>query len=302
MRAKVVRQEMRILSSSILVLGSGMAGMLATKAVKDFTGELPTVITDRLPRTLSWNEVHGIHVLHDNCGLAVSDMLVTNLVILPTVEDGGQPELLVELSGWERKMANASYGFKVYGSRRASTSLMRMPGVIEGYDYLQAYNLLVKTCITDKNTVVEKPVTELRFHELVKEYDFIISTIPRHAITPPWVQHPLSVAYVSNRPPVGFIAEPYMGDHFVVYNTDTTTPWSRTSRVMHRGVEHWSTEYNSVPHYHIPDLHQVEKVMQGEEFALPTNVLAVGRFGQWSPGVLAHDAYWRTVEELRSRG
>jgi hypothetical protein len=285
---------------NILVLGSGMAGLLAAKAAEDVTGGVPDIMTDRMPQRLSWAEMMGIHVLHDSCSMNLDDMWVNNLVILPNVEQDGKAELLAEMSSWERKMANASYGQKLYGSRRSSTSLMRMPGVIQGYDYVQAYNLMLDRY--QPGMKVAKPIDEDRLHGLTHDYDLVISTIPRHFITPPWVQHPFSSAYVSQRPPIGFAAEKYMGSNFVVYNTDPGASWSRTARIISgQKTEHWTTEYNSVPKTHIPDLRQVNKVMQCEEFALPKNVLTVGRFGRWEPGVLAHDAYWDVVAEVRRR-
>lgn len=284
---------------NICVLGSGMTGLLAAKAVHDVTGEVPEIQSDRVPHEIKWGKILGVHVLHDDCGLIVPEMFMTNSVVLPTLSSD-EPELLAELSGWERKMANATYGQKVYGSRKAVTSLMRMPGVIEGYDYVEAFNILVAMYGVAVKT--RRPVNENNMHDLCSTHDLVISSVPRHCITPSWVKHPFSVAFVSQRPPVGFAPAKELGDHFVVYNADPGVQWSRTARMKVRHNEVWTTEYNNVPSFHIPDLKQVEKIMQAEPFGFPENLLTVGRYGQWKPGVLAHDAYWQTVERLRVMG
>lgn len=282
----------------VVVIGSGMAGLLAAKACEDMLGQKPTIITNHHPKPLSWHELAGIHVLHHNCGLELDDMLVTNMVILPML-DNGEPQLLAELSDWERSMANASYGSKVYGRRKATTSLMRMPAVIEGYDYVQAFNMLLNRyhkCVT-----LRRAIDEDSLYTLASENDFVVTTVPRHFVTPPWVKHPFSLVYVSDRPPMGFIPTKQMGDNFAVYNTEACVEWSRTSRVIRRGVQYWNTEYNTAPKFPVPGLRQVNKVGAGEHYAYPQNVLGVGRFGTWTPGVLAHQAYWDVVEELRRR-
>lgn len=282
---------------NVVVIGGGMAGMLAAKACEDALGVIPTLHTDRLPRPVTWADMGGIHVLHNACGLTVAEMPVTNSVVMPQIDD---PQLLATLSAWERKMANASYGAKVYGSRKASTSLMRMPGVIEGFDYVAAFNQLCEKY--GGLYLTGKPLDERGLYALSKKYDMVITSVPRHHVTPNWVQHPLSMAYVSALPPVGFMPPKELGQHFVVYNTEPKDSWSRTARVMCNRKEYWSTEYNTIPKVAPPDLRPIEKVMASEDYAMPQNVLAVGRFGKWQPGVLAHDAYWDTIEELRRHG
>jgi hypothetical protein len=282
----------------VAILGSGMAGLLAAKAVFDVTGEPADIITNRLPVQIDWSGTNGIHVLHDTCGMNIPEMLVTNLVVLPLFENG-EPQLLASLGEWERSMANGTYGQKVYGSRRASTSITRMPGVIEGYEYVTAFNILVNTF--GGYAKAYRNITETSMHRISREYDFVVSSIPRHNVTPKWIAHKFSIAYVSQRPPIGFAPNPTMGKNFVVYNADPTADWSRTSCVTHGNIEYWSTEYASIPDYPLPDLRKVEKVLKGDNFVFPDNVLPVGRYGKWEAGVLASDAYWETVREVSRR-
>lgn len=284
--------------NKFVIIGSGMAGLLARKAVADSVPDARvSIVTTTVPRELSWRSVNGIHVLHDNCGLPLDEMLVTNLVVLPMID---KPQMLASLSGWERKMANGTYGQKVYGSRKATTSITRMPGVIEGYDYVQAYNQLLRE-FSDEIKVT-KPVYEDYFHKLADTNTFVILAIPRYHVTPKWVSHPFSIVFFAPAPPIGFEDPEMGGDNFVVYNADPAEIWSRTSRVMMGGVENWTTEYSKAPQYPVPGLRQVEKVIDGDEFALPENVIPVGRYGKWRSGVLAHDAYWTVIEEMRIRG
>lgn len=281
-----------------LILGAGMAGLLARKAIADSVSSASVeIFSTAPPNPLAWKDLHGVHVLHDRCGLDIDEMLITNMVILPLVDE---PQLLVQLGAWERKMANGTYGQKVYGSRKATTSITRMPGVIEGYDYVQAYNLLLKMFQADIKIV--RPVYEDYFHKIVGDYDFVILSMPRYHVTPKWVNHPSAVVFFAPLPPVGFKIPEDVGQNVVVYNANPNDIWSRTSRIITGKTSHWTTEYNKVPPFHIAGLRQIDKVINGDVFALPESVIPVGRYGTWKSGVLAHDAYWTVIEEMRRRG
>jgi hypothetical protein len=176
-----------------------------------------------------------------------------------------------------------------------------LPAVIEGWDYVQAYNRLAHDLLPALSVV--RPIKELSMHSLCKNNELVVSSIPRYHITPKWVKHPFAVVYTSKLPPVGFAPDQRMKGNFVVYNADPEVPWATTSRVVSGGVEYWWTEYVNVPDYRKKDvtIRQTEKVMSGEHFAFPRNLLIVGKRGCWEPGIFAHDAYWETARAMMSR-
>jgi hypothetical protein len=199
------------------------------------------------------------------------------------------------LSEFERFTGNAAYGDKVYGSRKIDTSIMRMPNVIEGFDYAQAFNFLVDRY--GKSVNVRRALNQDSLWRLADEYDYIIYTAPRNAIAPAWVKHPFEIAWASSRPPIDWSEEKVAVTNFIVYNPDKTYPWSRTARIE----DSWYTEYVVLPKYSVPDLRQIEKIQDGEEWAVPDNVMLAGRYGRWKAGVLASDAYWDTVQRMREQ-
>lgn len=274
-----------------LVIGSGMAGLLAAHAIEDVTGIKPHIYSNVIPTRIRASALGGVHILHDRCSIpSLPDVKVTNYLMTPFSDGMIQP--LQSLSEWERKEANAAYGDKVYGTRGADTSIMRMPGVINGYDYVSAFNWLVDKYAKD---VQQYRITETKLWRLAEHNDLIVYTAPRPAIVPKWIGHPFQVAWASNRPPVDFNDRKLRGN-FVVYNPDNTQPWSRAAKVEGS----WYTEYIKIPSYRIPDLRQIEKIRSGDAYpAIPDNVLLAGRVGKWEAGVLASDAYWSTVQAAR---
>jgi hypothetical protein len=267
-----------------LVIGSGMAGLMAARAIEDVVGELPDIVTVVLPRKMTPYSYDGIHVLHDKCSIPnLSIVGVTNYVVMPFAKDISP---LDTMGSWERKEANAAYGDKVYGSRLVDTSILRMPGIIEGYDCVGAYNWLVHRCMP--RIKIRRPIKEDDLYRLADRYDHVICTAPRNTIAPEWVKHPSTLAWAVHRPPIG-LDESDLDDNFVVYSPDATQPWSRTARI--NGV--WYTEYVTLPRYPIPDLQRIHKIRDGDAWVVPDNVMLAGRYGEWKAGVLTSDVYWK---------
>jgi hypothetical protein len=266
-----------------VVIGAGMAGLFAARAIEDVTGEIPHIIAPALPRQMTPSSYDGVHVLHDKCSLPnIDSVCVTNYVVIPFAKNISP---LQSMSAWERKEANAAYGDKVYGSRFVDTSIVRMPYIIEGYDYIAAHNWLRRRYLSSIKLL--PAIDESGLWRLADKYDYVVCTAPRNTIAPSWVKHPFTLAWAVHRPPIG-LDESGLSENFVVYSPDETQEWSRAARI--NGV--WYTEYVTLPRYHIPDLQKIYKVRDGESWQVPENVLLAGRYGEWKAGRLASDVYW----------
>lgn len=274
------------------VLGSGMAGLMAAWAVKNATGQSPLIYTDRIPKRIHPSEVYGVHVLHDNCGLNIPEMVTRNFVVY-----GNDIQPIESLSAPERLGANAIYAEKLYGDENMTTSVMSAKNEIHGYNYFAAYDLLVNKSFMYHSRPVS--VREQFFLELCDEGALVISSIPRYCITPTWVKHNSVEVTVSQHPPIGFEWNTEIlktAEHFIVYNADPDAAWARTSRlVIHRYGDVWNTEYVSAVEAPRRNVSRVRKVVDCDPYDFPDNALLVGRTGRWAKGYLASDAYNDTL-------
>jgi hypothetical protein len=249
----------------VVILGCGPAGLLAAHAANLLRMQ-PKIYALMKPSVINGAQfVHGDEAIH---GLECGEPSVVTYSKLGT-RDG--------------------YAQKVYGSADAPCSWDSFP---EGdqkawsmHDIYQTLWALYSDAVTDLR-VFGSDIAPLE-----KEYDLVISTIPRMTICVK--RHDFTSQRVLFREGVPFRRE----GNWIEYNGEPTTPYYRTSSLF----GHASTEFGEVGSWTVPPagLQQGIKPL-GHDCDCHPKTKFVGRFGRWEKGVLVHHAFQEAFDALQS--
>lgn len=248
----------------VAILGAGVAGLMSAQALTDlgidhdlYDREIPTIA-----------KAKGLHYLHDNCGLPLRWITVHNYVI--GVEEGAIPS-----EQYSRKVGNSK-----------NNSLVNLPAFNIGYDFRQAFNLLVEA---HSSKVIEKDVDKSFVDKVLDEgiYDYVISTIPLYILFPEADCRKTDRRVKKGRPD-GLENLVGLNDNQVIYNIDDNDNWYRYSNVL--GNE-W-TEVIEGGDFTIPKIFTTDFESPDERIILQ------GRYGKWDRKFLAHDAYYETIRRF----
>jgi len=258
---------------SIAIIGSGMAGLLAAKALED-KGIKNFEIYDKSPGKGASGAV-GLHYLHNRCGLPLKTERIQNVVI-------GD-------SKW--KPPSVAYNDKIWGMMEHpdSNSLEQLVATNEIYNFGKAYKMLYEIY---SDRIMESEIKGLSgMKRLANAHDYVLTTIP----APIWmgelhgVSFPKKEIKVSQKLPNN-IEIPEWIDHFSLYNISEDDGWYRCSRVF--GVVF--TEYpktadieNTMTAYKI----RGATIPESAKRKIPNNIYMVGRWGTWKRSYLVHQAY-----------
>lgn len=246
----------------VAILGAGMAGMLAAKALQE--SGISCLLFDKNPQQGASNNV-GVHYLHDPCGLELEPKIIRNYLI--GCEDGCLP--------------HEQYSEKL--GTPLNNSLVDLPSYQVAYSFQEAHRLLRKR-FEDK--VIKLDIKPSTLFRLMKDCDKVISTIPLPILFDG--AECLSVgARVARGKPYNLPDLP--GHNKVVYNIDLEDNWYRYSNVF--GVE-W-TEVKEGGEFFIKKIVSTDFVSPFEDLEL------LGRWGAWDRKFLAHDAYYETIRRLQ---
>ena len=246
----------------VAVLGAGMAGLLAGKALTDNGVDFD--IFDKNPREGASGN-HGLHYLHDNCGLPLQPRIVSNYIM--GCEDGRLP--------------HEQYSEKL--GTPLNNSLVDLPAYSVVYNFQEAYGILFQMM---GSKVQHLEIVPGMLRSLLERYDYVVSTVPLQVLYPQARCEFVEVEAVRGRPdnlPV------YPGDNQVVYNVEPDTNWYRYSRVF--GAE-W-TEVRSGGDFII------RKVVDTDFHSPDERVVLLGRWGSWNRKFLAHHSYYETLRRTR---
>lgn len=271
---------------NIAILGSGMAGLLAAKAVEEIGNNEFVIFSDKIESPPG----DGLHYLHDGCGIqGIDSFEIRNFVGPEKLTEGICREELVKM--YSRKM----------GIESNVNSISRLPICLKdfeiGCDMNQAYERLF--CKYEGNIFLRE-VDKVQIFQICKEFDLVISTIPQNILSDFPDKYKTSEVYVT---------EQYLGrdslsmKNIVEYNLDEDTSWSRTSTIRgnyHRGKNY--TEWSEKPFCDKEDYFVLKKIVTNHDyFIIPQihKLQFIGRLGTWNKSTLAHEAYYRTRKMLK---
>lgn len=249
----------------VCILGGGMSGLIAAKAIKD---DNPTNHITILDKKINFDKsgIKGVHYLHGDCGMQLKFHTLLNFVAEPMNKT---------------ECISAQYGRKVWGDNSVlNNSLVNLPDAVTIYNFEQAFEILTKEfagCI--KQTDIDKNLVR----KLQLGYDLIISTIPLQVLFPDVVCDYESVFAKECLPP-----GVELQDFTVLYNVDNGTPWYRCSKVFGKSY----TECVN----HFPGSSMIIKIktqiqLNPDIVLNKYNILLAGRFGSWDRKKLVHNVY-----------
>lgn len=244
----------------IAVLGAGMSGLLAAKAVEE-CGHEPAIYALDVPGVPK-----GVHYLHDNCGMDIPSFSIEHRFI--TNESG-----VLTLSDYA-----ALYAAKC-GGNPLDNSVNRLHWTVEAYSWSDALAELLPS-MAPRMRFLEIYHTDLG--KLLKCNDMVISTLLLPRMFPEAreaCEH--HVRYASSRVPDGVGDD----DNIVVYNLRPEDNWYRFSRVRGKTqLEMLAKEPDAVPVY---------KVSKDADWQHDDRrVILAGRQGEWNKNRLVHEVYY----------
>jgi len=250
-----------------IVLGAGLNGLLATKAVEDAGGKVDKIITDKLTGLFP-----GFMVLEDDCGLSLE-----------------QHEISIEMVGDE-----SIYSFK-RGERKGGSSWFAYKDCRPKHKVYNPYEAYTKLLAEYGDKIEYAKLNYIDIDYLSRQGHTIISTIPMPVVFP-------GVLYSSNK---GFLYKMGAGiscepeGMYVEYNGDENTPHSRKS---HLWGETWY-EYTNKEQISIISGDTIipftKPVSYHGKFVIPPNLFLEGRLGEWVRKRKAEDVYWRIYGKTR---
>ena len=246
----------------VAILGAGMAGLLAGKALND--KGISFDLFDKNPEEgASGNR--GLHYLHDSCGLPLQPRIVNNYII--GCEDGQLPH----------EQYSAKLGTPL------NNSLVDLPAYSLVYNFQEAHNILWQSM---GHKVQQLEVVPGMIGGLLDVYDVVISTIPLPILYPEAKCEFVEVEVVQGRPE-GIPS--YPGENQVVYNIEQEVNWYRYSRVF--GVQ-W-TEVRTGGEF------TIKKVVDTDFTSPDDRLVLLGRWGSWNRKFLAHHSYYEILRRTR---
>lgn len=243
--------------NKIAILGAGLSGMLAAKALEDsgFEGQY-----DILTKEISCPK--GYTFLHDNCNMDLDDVLIEVVQI-------GSKKAYKRKLNYEQKV-NASWktGLKKYW--------------LHGHDACEAMYKIVEK-VYDKIVYTRTDKDKIDF--LKKTYDKIISTIPLNCLYPP--KDNINYEYTEIKLLVGERKSP--GKNIVTYDgveASNTIRYGRLNRKLF---------YEYPPETELEGSITIKKpiVAHNVPYDYSNKIILAGRNGEWNKNILAHQVYWK---------
>lgn len=248
----------------VLVLGCGPAGLLVAHACAQADVEFH-VISEKKPSFIA-----GAQYLH------------RPIEGLTTESPQGRVRYVKEGS-------KRGYAMKVYGDSRASTSWDKFDGHANVWHLQGIYESLwgmYQERIFDGTVGIDQLPAAMR------DYDLVLSTIPKPALLPYGSYSSEQVWIVDS----GICVAPMT----IIMNGEPKCRWYRTSNIF----GHAFTEYPQA--VFVPETEQAARLIKKPLVAVALNpyeeqLYFFGRYGQWKKGVLVDDAYYEAKALLEER-
>lgn len=262
----------------VIVLGSGPAGLMAAQGV------------------------HDAHKMVDDDGLRISILSKQRISTLygaqylhqpiPSITPPTGATIDYRLTG-----TNDEYRRKVYGGGwDGKVSPEDLEGIHTGWDIRATYAELVRRWEPAIQDGVVDPTSLVNLINSPEAPDLIINTIPRPQLCHAGHNFGATEIWAAGDAPDLGIRIPYQCPEFTVHCNGTgDQAWYRISNVFgHKTVE-WPGWISMVP---VRTAAKVKKPTRHDCICWsdsPVPVMHVGRYGEWSKGVLSHTAYYNAL-------
>ena len=265
------------MSKTVAILGTGMAGLLAGKAVLEL-GMQPVLFD----RDYSKKPLKGLHYMHDQCNMELPEIYISNYII----DDESDSELTL----------GERYCKKVFGvvnETAKNNSITTLPQSETVYCMHTAYNQLYDALSQHFHYETVDFDTDMVW-DLTQEFDAVVSTIPLNIVFP-YKKCKSEQVYCSQNFPKS-LKNFELNQNSVVYNVNESESWYRASRIA--GV-YW-TEFAGKPENEtcFPISKLITEDIDVRDVFNRTGIILGGRYGTWNRKELAHDIYYRVLDFL----
>lgn len=259
---------------NIVVLGAGPAGLMAVHAAAIAGHDVAVVSKNRK------SYMRGAQYLH-----------------LPIPMVSGSPFTI-------RYMLQGDvdgYRQKVYGDPRVQVSPESLVGIHNAWDIREAYDNLWALY---SGYIKHEELTPQNLPEIQQwSPDYVINTIPRPTLCVD-PTHAFSAEKVWVTEQFRYSVEALgKDDDVVVCNGEPDVPWYRTSQIQ--GYENTEYPEHTRPPLSADKLHEVVKPLKTNcncDYGFgPERWINAGRYGTWTKGVLAHSAFYDTLNLLTNK-
>jgi hypothetical protein len=253
----------------VAILGCGISGLFAAKACED-AGVKDISIWSKyadMPR------VFGFQYLHDNCGMPIQSQILR--------EDILQSNIPIDV-------CEKLYSIKVYGNDSTKNSISKLLSHNKQiYNLADAVDILWNKYGSIVQHVDINSMSDLAFFQA---YDKVFSSIPATqfvGILEITTNLHYRTAYVYTCPTASIA-------NTVFFDVDPSNPVYRYGTLFNN----FFMEANKPI---IPNMAAVRKV-EGADLAMqfPDYVIPIGRYGEWNKEVLAHNVYYKVLEECKN--
>lgn len=189
------------------------------------------------------------------------------------------------------------YRRKVYGEDYTGpVSPSEYVGYHVVYDIRQAYERLWQNYETNvSELVLTQRNAESVFAEMAHEFDFVFSSVP---LRPLCVNREHSFASrtiyaIGDAPDLGVRCPIQVETNQIIYCGNRNASWYRAANIFGHCTVEWARK---------PPISDVATVMKplGTDCDCYPNVVRLGRYGEWKKGVLAVDAFNKTMNALKN--
>lgn len=260
----------------VMVLGCGPAGLMAVHAAAGLGHDVVVVSKKRK------SEMYGAQYLHKE---------------IPGI-DCGKPELIhYRLEG-----SITGYREKVYGSNyRGTVSPDELEESHWGWNIRAAYDDLWDTYgrfVIDREFQCPEDIDEL-LRKGRHGADLVVSSLPAPLLctTPEHTFAVQEIYAIGDAPERGVVNPIKVPPGTIVCNGEPDVGWYRTANVFGRSTTEWPLKRKPP----VTGVALVNKPIATNCTCWP-DVRRVGRYGQWTKGVLAHTAYYETFDLLDGQG
>lgn len=245
--------------AEIAIIGCGPAGLLAAHAVAR-AGHVPVVYSNRVQRSPM---AGGVYLHEPVPGLAMDH----------------EPHHIT----FHKQGKSEVYATKVYGTPEARTSWLRLQeGPHPAWPLAPVYDLL--WALYGGSEVHTLAVDHKLAGRLVREYPLVVNSAPMYHLCRGDHSFPTRpVWYVDDAP--GWVPPNTM-----IYNGNEEVKWFRTSDVFGKRL----TEFSM----HVPLAVRTGIKVQATTCTCHPDILRVGRWGTWTPGVLLHHAFRAVTKQM----
>lgn len=251
----------------VAILGCGVSGLFAAKACEDAGVQDFSIWSDYA----TMPKVAGFQYLHDNCGLSLHSEYLHEIVVQSNIP---------------RDVCEKLYSIKVYNNEYTKNSISKLADNRMIYNLEQAVQILWKKY----STIVQHfHATDERDLGMFQSYDKVFSSIPPtqfdgyHRISSDF--H-FKTAYV-------YTCTTKSLDNNVFFDVDPSNSVYRYGTLF----GNFFMEANKLI---MPKMATVRKVEDKEyDLKFPDNVIPIGRYGEWNKEVLAHNVYYKVLEECK---